>query len=267
MQKYKSLEYNEARYSECIKLQQTTKKPFKEHLYGSRRKLIIEGRVRATTSLGSNLNIGGLTNEKFVNFLALFSKHLYKRLHESPFLYTEKITFRGVARSKNNKFWKEIKDNTLFYNIDLKSAYWQIAHQLGYIDTEFFNRYMFNDDYKQAKRYCISFLARKNKMTYYNYNKTGDSYIVDCDITLLKNCYNNIRNQLYRCISKAVSSCSNYIEFNIDGVYVLAEDVDNVRREFKEMNLIFKITKCIKLNDCEYKYDSKIRNFKTKRYE
>jgi hypothetical protein len=260
MRNYKSFELESKRYDECIKTLQSNKKSFQEHLYGSRRKIILNNKVRATSSATGNLNIGDLTNEKFVSFLALFSKHLYKRLIKYPYLYQYKINFIGVARSKNYKFWSTLKENTLFYNIDLKSAYWQIAKQLGYIDDDFFNRYMFNDDYKQAKRYCISFLARRNRVFYHEKGKVHD---IECDITSLKTCYNNIRHQLYSCISKAVSLCNNVIEFNIDGIYVMADEVDIVRKAFDEMNLIYKITKCVKVNENQYKYDYQIRNYKT----
>ena len=86
MRNYKSFELESKRYDECIKTLQRNKKSFQEHLYGSRRKVIINKKVRATTSLSNNLYIGGLTNERFVSFLALFSKHLYKRLIRYPFL-------------------------------------------------------------------------------------------------------------------------------------------------------------------------------------
>jgi len=262
MKRYNINEYDTDRYDRCRTIQKINGKKFREHIYGSRKKLIINDKVRATTTPNSNLNLGNLPNEKFVAFLGLFTKHLYKRLNQMPYLYEHKIIFKGIARSKNYKFWSEIKDDTLFYNIDLKSAYWQISHLLGYIDTKLFNKYMFNDDYKQAKRLCISFLARKNKMVYHIGN---ESFTIDCDITPLKNCYNNIRNQLYDCVSKSVSLCKNYIEFNIDGVYVLANDVDIVRAYFDKMGLIYKITKCKKLNDYQFLSADKVKNFKIKK--
>jgi hypothetical protein len=264
MKKYRVNEYNNDRYDKCKIIQKTNGKNFREHIYGSRKKIIIGNKVRLTTIPNGNINLGKLSNEKFVAFLGLFTKNLYRNLNDNPYLYTNKIEFKGVARSKNFKFWSNLKEGTLFYNIDLKSAYWQIAHLLGYIDTRLFNKYMFNDEYKQAKRLCISFLARKNKMVYHI---GKNSFTIECDITTLKTCYNNIRNQLYDCVSKSVSLCDNYIEFNIDGLYVLAKDVDNARSFFDKIGLIYKITKCKKLNEYEFLSGEKIKNFKIKKYE
>jgi hypothetical protein len=263
MNKYKVVEYDDETYQRCKFLQIENNKVFKEHYFGSRKKLIINDKVRATNIPNGKLYIGDLSDKKFIAFLAYFSKHLYKNLINKPYLYEYKLEFKGSARYKNFKLWSDLKDNIIFYNIDLKSAYWQICNQLGYIDKKFFDDYMFNDEYKQAKRLCISFLARKNIMTYYSQKRKA--YSVQCDITPLKTCYNNIRNQLYTCVSNAVSLCNNVIEYNIDGVYVLAEDVDKVRKAFDEMNLIYKITKCVKLNEYEFMYGSKLRNFKIKR--
>lgn len=261
MRGYKNIECNELLYKKYIQIQLNNKKSFSEHILGSRRKLMIDGEPRATIKIDGGLNLGNLTNQKFATFLAVFTKELYRSFINFPELFDLRIKFSGVAKNKNYKLYNELQPGTPFYNIDLNSAYWQIAYRLGYISKKMFDKYN-SDDYKQAKRYCISFLARRNKMTY---NDCGNIREIECDISVLKTIYDNIRYELYKCISKVVSLCSNYIEYNIDGVTILAIDVDKAMKTFDEMELDYKLTKYIKIDNYQYQNGSTIRNFKTKK--
>lgn len=258
MRNYKKIEYAEKEYKDYVNTQVSNGTPFSEHSYGSRRNLIINNRVLATTAPSVSLDLGGLTGQKFTSFLAQFTKELYKRLRNSPELLNLKIEYNGVAKSRNTHLFDSIPINRAFYNIDLKCAYWQIAHRLGYISTEFYESYS-ADDYKKAKRYCITFLARKNKKIYRHNDR---QYTIHCDITCLQNVYNNIRYELYKCISNVLSLTKNHIEFNIDGITVLADEVENVKKGFAERDLKFKITRCTKINNYQYLHGSTIRNFK-----
>jgi len=260
MRGYKNIECNELLYRKYVEIQLNNKKSFSEHILGSRRKLMIDGKPRATIKIDGALNLGELTNQKFATFLAVFTKELYRSFLNFPELFYLRIKFRGTAKNKNYKLYNELKPESSFYNIDLNSAYWQMAYRLGYISQQLFEKYD-AEEYKHAKRYCISFLARQNKMTY---NDCGKVREISCDIQVLKTIYDNIRYELYKCIAKVVSLCSDYIEYNIDGVTVLAIDVDRVMKAFDEMNLDYKLTKYTKIDNYQYQNGSTIRNFKTK---
>jgi len=149
----------------------------------------------------------------------------------------------------------------MFFNIDLSSAYWQMLYSLGYIDEKYFKKYMYDDKYKQAKRLCVSFLARECKATYYN-QETKTPFTITCDIEPLYNVYRNVRYQLYNMIQEIIFELPEYIEYNIDGITVYGtSNVELVKRRFKEMGLIFKTTMCFKIDENCYKYGSKIKNF------
>lgn len=250
--------YTTERYQQAIKTLIKNKVQFQEHNLGARRNLVVNGKVKAVSQPNGALHIGDLSREKFASFLGLFSKKLYESLQDENIAFM-KIQFDGKARDKSKDGWLSIKEGESFYNIDLKSAYWQIAHKLGYIKKDFYEKYNV-DEYKEAKRYCISFLARKNKCIYYD--GVNSFRIVECDTTLLKNVYSNIRKMLYICISKAIDNCNGeYIDYNIDAISVKQNHLRSTIEIFKDMDLDVKITRCFKANEKQYYYGSKLRNF------
>ena len=145
-----------------------------------------------------------------------------------------------------------------FYNIDIRSAYWQIAFRLGYISEKMFKKYVDVDSYKKAKRYCISFLARTNRM---QYTSKGVSDIVICDTTLLRQVYNNIRSELYKVVQDSLANDIPYIEYNIDGVSVMKEDLQKITDFFSNSNIKYKITECKKVSEHEYLFNGFNRVF------
>ncbi len=59
-----------------------------------------------------------------------------------------------------------------------------------------------------------------------------------------------------------MDGCKSVVEWNIDGVSVLADELDIVRNRFKEAGLEYKITMCQKTSEYEYRYGSKVKTFK-----
>jgi hypothetical protein len=189
----------------------------------------------------------------------MFSRTLYKQFRENEALYDIDINFKGFSRYKNRKAFDEIRQGTVFYNIDLSSAYWQIAHKLGYISENVYKKYMDLEEYKTAKRFCISFLGRRNSVKYRYPN--GDIVKMKCDNTVFHNVYKNIRNYLYSEISDCANICENYIEKNIDGISVVSSDFKKVSELLKEKGLVFKIKRLIKISKDEYFETDRIRKF------
>lgn len=255
MQKYNSLEVQPEQYEQIRGNQAKNGTSFNEHRYGSRRNLYVKNRLIASTSLTAELDLGELSNSQFVSFLGSFNRQLYAQINANQDLLTLKIDFKQPARDKNLKLWNKIPNGTFFYNIDLSSAYWQIAHRLGYIPTKFYQKYKNLDEYKQAKRYCISFLARTNVMEYTNRPS------IACDISPLQQVYDNIRNELYLCIQNARKGAENWLEYNVDGISILAKDIPLVKTNLKNLSLDFKINECLKVSDSEYSYKGKVRKF------
>jgi hypothetical protein len=258
MNKYKKNSVKTDDYKELLEIQIKNNAPIREQLIGSRKILYSHNKMLVSTIKTKNLSLGNLPEKMFHSFLGGFSKHLYKQFQKNEELFSLDIKFKGISRSKNKDFWDTLENGKYFYNIDLSSAYWQMANKLGYITDKYFFEYQESDTYKQAKRYCVSFLGRSNVMTYKN---NGLEYTIECDTNVLKKVYENIRNYLYLCIEKSMVGISNYIEYNIDGVSVLAKDVDIVKANMKAMGLKFKLTQCRKISATEYIYNYTKRKF------
>lgn len=261
MLKYKRLEVDEVIYEELKEIQITNKTPIQEHFIGSRKKLYANSEIIATISHNTSLDIGKISNNKFYAFLGQFNKQLYKQFLTNPDLHYLDVDFQGVSKSKNFEVWDKLKNEEYFYNLDLQSAYWQVANKLGYLNNSMYQRYLDVDDYKQAKRYCISFLARTNKKVYL----TDEFFMtITCDTSSLKQVYQNIRHFLYVIINNAAEMISDHIEYNIDGVTVQTKDLKLLKKYFNENDLKYKITECKKIDDNYYLYGSRQRKFKNR---
>ena len=249
------MELSKERYNEIKHILLTNGTPFQEQKYGSRKKLWAGGKFIGSSVITS-IELEGLTTQQFGSFLAQFTKNLYKQFRLNDKLYDQQIVWRGLSRNKNNAQWKKIEDGEFFYNLDLSSAYWQVAHKLGYIDDKLFIKYMLDDKYKAPKRLCISFLARPNKMTYQSNNETIE---IHCDNSALQRVYDNIRNELY-CVLGNVAKEVEWIEYSIDGITVPKHEVKKVEALFSDY--LFKKTLCMKIDNNTFRQGSKLRTWR-----
>jgi hypothetical protein len=231
----------------------------REQIQGSRKTLYANGVMVAVSVEDNSVDLGNISNKDFVSFLAQFTKNLYGQFSNNQQLYYLEIKTDCYTRNKNDDYWHTIPVGQFLYNVDLKSAYWQIAHKLGYINTAFFKKYINLDDYKKAKRLCISFLARSNSMKYQR--KGEPDYIIYCNNAVLQRVYDNIRNKLYQSVQYALTDITDYIEYNIDGITVTAKDVDAVKKRFSEIGLDYKVSELKKISETEYLKNNKKRKF------
>ncbi len=252
------------RYDLSIQTQVGNRTPFREHYTGGRKKLIVYEKMISTTAKKQNLNLGKLPNKRFSAFLGRFNKQLYKRFRTIEHLYDIDIKFTGASKGRNDALWNTMPNGRYFYNVDVKKAYWQIGHKLGYTDYSIYLDFIDNDLFKPALRYCFSFLARQNYMVY---RKGRKETKIECDTSVLKKVYENVRKQLYNEIAQAKDGLENVIEWNIDGVSVLKADLPTVMDRFKEQGLLFKIVECRKIDEWTYSYghDGRVKNFKQQR--
>lgn len=261
MQRFDKTEVD-AGYYERIKKNFTNQgKIFSEETIGARKKLYFASKLIATYSATSNLDIGELTKQQFTSFLGMFQKHLYSQFHKNQGLYDVNIEFSGSAREKDYDHWDSMKIGTYFYNVDLSSAYWQMLYKLGYISEKMFLAYKPFDEYKEVKRYCVSFLARDVKMNYMTPDTTN---LIKCDTSALKKVYENVRNSLYTTTHAMLEDCAGFLEYNIDGVFVMNTDLEIVWANLKKMGLNYKTTECRKISETDYMYGCKQRKFKNK---
>ena len=260
LSRYKLFDKSPEEYDYSIDVQKFNGNAFREHCMGSRKRLIVFDRMVGTQAIDNNITLGNLSKPRFVAFLGRFNKQLYKRFRTIPELYSVEIKHKCLSKGKNAELWESMAAGRYFYNLDIKKAYWQMGYRLNYIDHSFYQQYIDNDEFKQAMRLCFSFLARKNHMNYYD--KHGRKTTIECDTSVLKKAFSNVREKLYVEIDELKAGL-NVIEYNIDGFSVLAGELDEARKRFAEKGILFKVVECRKIDDYTYSYgNDKVKNFK-----
>jgi hypothetical protein len=256
----KSLEIDQEHYESTKEVLINNGSKVSEHVMGSRKTLLADNQVCGYSKVDYSLQISkDLPSNKFHSFLGSFTKSLYSQIRNNDSLLDLKIEFEDISRDKNHNQYKKLRQREIFYNVDLSSAYWQMAYRLGYISKKIFNAYIFRDEYKEAKRYCISFLARENEMNYFDGREINN---IKCETSALYQIYQNVRNELYNVIDQVKKETKNrWIEYNIDGITISSKDLGIVCEKFNELNLIFKVNECMKLDNFEYIYKNKIKKF------
>jgi hypothetical protein len=258
MPRYKKLEVNSSDYEIIRENKISSGEIVSEQIHGSRKNLYnSKNEIIATMLRSSTISLGALTTQQFVSFLGTFQKTLYRAFQNNPKLIELSINFKGVTKDKDLNVWREMKIGQFFYNVDLNSAYWQMAHKLGYIDAELFQRYLNADDFKSLKRLCISFLARQNKKNYY-YNDI--QYTIYCDNNALIQVYTNIRNSCYEIIDQCNTSVP-VLAYNIDSVYVLPEHLKTIKSILEGNEYKYKFTLCQKISHTHYAFGREKRKF------
>lgn len=210
---------------------------FSELHVGSVKTLYFNGKsvCRATSSM--LMSKDNFKASVFRNFLSLFNKNLFKQLREVNGLNELKIkrlTERTVYCNMDE--WKNYPLNEYVYEFDIKSAYWQTAYLLGYIDRQMFERYYNDPDSKMYKRLCFSFLARKK---YLVHHFKGVSHEIVCDNTILKRVYDNVRIALSNNVYSAVKELDTFLKYNVDAIYVDLNNASKVHKSLKDMGYDF----------------------------
>jgi len=251
---------DESQYQKVLELQKTNNNPYTEHFRGSRKTLVVFGREIVSTVVGGNsLHLGSLSQKKFASFLGSFKKSLYSQFNKRPELLELDINFSGSSRAKNRNKFDDLPINSFFYNVDISSAYWQVAYRLGYISKPFYQKYLKKEEYKAVKRLCFSFLSRTNFRTY---NLGGTPITISCQNDIERKVYQNVRKELYKIISGALEKCDgNYIDYNIDALSVTKENRTHIVEYFNSQSIDIKIFPCQKISKNQYTIKSTIRTF------
>jgi hypothetical protein len=251
---------DENKYQQIIQLQKLNNNSFTEHIRGSRKTLIVFGReVVSTVAGGNSLNLGNLSEKQFASFLGTFKKSLYNQFKKNPDLINLNVDYNGSSRSKNKRKFNELPINSIYFNLDISSAYWQMAYRLGYISKKYYEKYLHQDDYKSIKRLCFSFLSRTN---YRQYFIEDNVYSISCNNDVEKKVYSNIRKELYKLISGAVNICgSEFIDYNIDAISVTSEKRREIVNYFAEQKIHIKIFPVEKVSTNQYVLKQMVRTF------
>jgi hypothetical protein len=263
---YKSFtraEVTKAEYEKILATQKANGTKYREQVSGGRKSLYVGKILVASIVTASSLQLDNVTQKEFVQLLAMFQKNVNKSLLTNDKLFWLSVPYSGYSKAKNKQNWANMPISQAFYSFDISNAYWQFAYRLGYISRSLYEDYAYMDNFKTAKRYCVTFLARNKKMAYTD--SKGLKYDIICDSKVYDRVYTNIRNSIYQSVADIREGLEDgWIEFNTDGISVLPEYADEVKQRFKKLGLEFKITLCRKISDYQYQSGSKTKNFQTK---
>lgn len=151
----------------------------------------------------------------------------------------------------NRELWHNLPDGTKFFLIDASHCYWRIAFVMGCIGKTLYNKYAEDKDYKVLRLIALSILTIRIKREYYingtfAYEKEEptDNYRV---------VYQNIRHYAYNNSGQVKEAIKDYcIGYRVDGIFLLPEGLRKAKTIFKKNSLLYKVTKCVKVDDKNY---------------
>lgn len=161
----------------------------------------------------------------------------------------------------NRLFWESIPNNTEFYIIDARHAYWRIAYILGYIGKGMYEKYAEDKSMKTIRNIALAVLNSVHKCEYYQDNvKIAE---ITCDTSLYSRVYNNIRYFSYNLCGKLRNDLdSSCFAYRTDGVFLLRPGLVRAKKIFEANNLLYKIEKCVKIDNKTYSnMDGELKKF------
>jgi hypothetical protein len=193
---------------------------------------------------------------------------LMKSVRASVSRYIKSVNFQVPEIRKeypviftNRLFWESIPDNTDFYIIDAKHAYWRIAFIHGYIKKGMYEKYADNKEIKAVRNIALAILNSTHKCEYYRDGQKIHECL--CDTSLYSRVYNNIRYFSYNLCGQLRNDLDDAcFAYRTDGVFLLKPGLHRAKKIFEENNLLYKIEKCVKIDNKSYSnMDGELKRF------
>ncbi len=252
---YNSLNIDD--FNDLVKRFESKNRCFTERHFGNVKSVFYGNNVIAKTKPLS-IDLTGLSSKSFNLFILQFNKRLYRSFCKNPELHDLIIHSKNNCFSaKNKELFNALPRGEDLYEFDIKSAYWQIGHKLGYIDKKTFDKYFMNDDYKMAKRLCFSFLAREKKIVIHNESK----HEIRCENAILRQVYDNVRIELNNIIHEVLKDCTVCYKYNTDAMFVDLFNTHKISKALQQFGLKYNFRVWEKINDSEIKSCGKIKKF------
>jgi hypothetical protein len=212
------------------------------------------------------LNNKKLTKEKAISFFAQISKAVNKYiiLHDYNI---EEIKFKkDKIVYANKELFESMAPGTIWWNIDIDNAYWQMMHRHGIIPDKTYNNYKPKYEYKEVKQMAIGLVSNECSAQYIVEGKflvdesNGQRVIISEYKPQWKTVYNNVRAMTFNVISDLVDMIAkeNLISWNIDSVSFFEPELDKIQKYLKENNYDFKILYCQKKDKITYSQGEKV---------
>lgn len=151
----------------------------------------------------------------------------------------------------NRALWDELPVGAKFCLIDASHCYWRIAFVMGCIGKALYGKYAEDKDYKVLRLIALSILTTRIKKEYYingAYSHEEEEPTDD-----YRTVYQNIRHYAYNNSGQVKDAIKDYcIGYRVDGVFLLPEGLRKAKAVFKKNKLLYKVTKCVKVDKKNY---------------
>lgn len=219
-----------------------------------------------------NFDNDKLSKNDIKSFFAKFKKEIHKAFDKNPNLYNLKIECKHTRVHYSNELWNDYEVGRVFYHLDIKNGYWQMLMLLGYISFDFYEQYLWFDEYKMLKRVCLTMLVRDSYSTYFNADPNGGDFIIKCNTSMYDRMFVNVRNHLINTLMIGVSTVGDDKIFKrvIDGVYLHKNELVPVKNELAKNGITYKYTVCKKIDSNRFLYNmnpADIRTMIPKKYK
>jgi len=175
------------------------------------------------------------------------SKYISKRAEEG----LPKIEKLHPVVYSNRKLWERLPDGTEFYLIDAAHCYWRIAYIMGCIGKTLYDKYATDNDYKALRLIALSIITVRIKREYYS--NGAFLYEEEEPTDDYRTVYQNIRYYAYNNSGQVKDAIKDYcIGYRVDGVLTLPEGIKKAKAIFKKNDLLYKVTKCVKVDSKNY---------------
>lgn len=169
------------------------------------------------------------------------------------------------VRGSNSQLFKNLAIGEKFYYLDVRHAYWQVAYKMGMLSEKLYNRYADDKEMKLFRNMSFACVLAPKKVDYIVRGCFMNTIIEDTSI--YRELYRKIRHTTYNLIGYAKTLLNDkWIDYNIDGISFTADSLEQAEQIFKELDYVYTLNKCEKLNEYQYvKDDGEIKHFGRKR--
>jgi hypothetical protein len=147
---------------------------------------------------------------------------------------------------QNIHLWEMLEIGTNFSYIDIKHAYWQYAHRLGYVSDELYNKSL-KKEFKKDRNKALACLVSIKDCIYY---KDGEriNNITEWNKPY-KTMYDNIRFSVFNDIMelREVIGDDNILQIKIDCIMFLPHCYEQVFEYFRKKKIKHKNRNCKKI--------------------
>ena len=236
---------------------------YKIYFYDSNFSYLYKAKKNNLTNILLLLEKQGLGKSNILSFFALISRKVNEYITNNELIINKIEEKSNVKTLHIKKYWDELKNNEIFYCIDINNAWWQSAYLLNIIPKTIYDNYENLPEYKSLRQIAFGLTKTEKEVTYIENNK---SYTVSEIKNLEKLVFNNIRDKIYNLlydIRKYLEKNNlKYLGITVDAIYVPESSYKDTYEFIKKQGWIFKVIVCRIIGNDTYMYGNQIKKRK-----